>query len=136
MKLEAYVCECCGGHIDISSMTCPYCGAKYKKDIDDHIIRIETFRNPVETINSVFTIDRYRYEEFKNDPSFMNYVIKDMSQKIAERIIPLCEFQVAEDFNPDYFNEKIRIHSRCRVVVPMERSNSEEVLGYLNRRVK
>ena len=131
MNLETYVCACCGGQIDLKKMECPFCGAKYRRDIDDNIIRIETFRNPVEVIKGQFTMDKRDYLKHSRDVDFMRYVASELSHKIAERIVPLCEYEVAEDI----YNHTIKINTVCRVVRPEQRSNSEEILSEISRRV-
>ena len=47
--MDKYICSCCGGKINRITMTCEYCGTQYEEK-HDNLIRIETFRNPVETL--------------------------------------------------------------------------------------
>ena len=55
--MKAYKCECCGGEINRATMRCEYCGTQYKEDYDNGVIRIETFRNPVDHYTAMIKFD-------------------------------------------------------------------------------
>ena len=83
--MKKYVCECCGGQINPATMKCEYCGTQYKHDIEDHIIRIETYTNPVDTFRAAV---QYTDEESKIVPfeTVSEHAMRSLVGKLSECI--------------------------------------------------
>ena len=83
--MKKYVCECCGGQINPATMKCEYCGTQYKHDIEDHIIRFETYMNPVDTFRAEV---QYTDEELKFVPleTVSEHAMRSLAGKLSESI--------------------------------------------------
>lgn len=55
-ELKPLVCVSCGGHIDRSTMCCPYCGTQYEKKHNDIPISFVVERPGVHKIRAVVKI--------------------------------------------------------------------------------
>lgn len=89
--MEKYVCDCCGGSIDPSTLTCEYCGTKYKRDKSEYNsalyqpIRIETYHNPVNTYTACVDIDDY--DIFRYGPEYASKrAVEVLSNELAKSI--------------------------------------------------
>ncbi len=107
--MDKYICDCCGGQFDISTMKCPYCGTQYKKD-DDHIIRIETFRNPVKTFSACVEV---------TDKEGLDYALNVLSKELAKAIPSVME--VRTEYDPRSMTN--RVSGRIKVVQPVNVSD-------------
>lgn len=93
--MNNYICECCNGHIDPRTMTCEYCGTQYKREHDDSVIRIETYKNPIQVLKASASItDRMLREE---PQKASEYAIRAMASKFAEIIAPYMVVQTSYD---------------------------------------
>ena len=112
---KAYICDCCGGKVDPVTLTCEYCGTVYKKDIDDHFIRIETFTNPVVTLTSKINIgDMMSCGMSSDDISKM--VMNTMVRELSEVIAPYISLQMERDETTGY-----NVRGIVKVVLPVNK---------------
>ena len=90
--MEKYVCDCCGGTINPLTMTCEYCGTKYKREYDprddrSNIYRVETYQNPVRTYTARVDIDAYDVRT--NDPETISQIaVKELARELSKCIAP------------------------------------------------
>lgn len=113
-KIEKYVCQCCGGRIDRISMTCEYCGTRYKEAYAD-IIRIETFQNPIETLRAEVVLDRYELEALGSHAG--EYVRHRISERIADALADLTKYDCEFDMNSRFY----RVRGITKVVIPKDK---------------
>lgn len=121
--MDKYICECCGGKINPRTMKCEYCDTEYKREGDD-VIRIETFRNPVELFECAADIPR---EMILRDPNMASrYACNTIARKLAESVMPYMMFETCED----PLHHQTRLTGMIRVVIPKEESR-----GFDSRRI-
>lgn len=110
--MKNLTCTQCGGQIDRDRMTCPYCGTKYKLEYDDHVIRVETFQNPVKIYKSTIEIPEY---EISRAPEEMSkYVIDCLAHNLADAFKENMEIETV--YNPSEMVQKIS--ARVRIIEP------------------
>ena len=110
-----YTCQCCGGHIDPQTMTCEYCGTKYKKENND-VIRIETFHNPVQTFAAQVAMDPHILTELgpeKASEIAMNQLVHELSKCIAPMMEVYSEYRLDSRTHV--------VNGRIKVVQPIHR---------------
>jgi hypothetical protein len=113
--MKKLICECCGGIIDPVKMVCEYCGTHYQRDVNDQVIRIETFQNPVITLTANRIIDRdVLYTLGPKKASEL--VLESMAKELANSLIPFM--RVDSDFDPLYCEHKVR--STIKVIQPVD----------------
>lgn len=114
--MDKNICECCGGKINRATMTCEYCGTQYKEDlVNDAVIRIETFHNPVETLRaSVIVPDEQMRLMGANDAS--EWVVRQLAHKFSEHI---AKYMVLENrFEP--CERQHFVTATVKMVIPKE----------------
>lgn len=87
--MNKYICQCCGGRINPTTMKCEYCGTEYKKEADK-IIRIETFTNPVRTFSAKVAIPDNWFREFGVE-SVSKLAVEQLVKELSESIAPMME---------------------------------------------
>ena len=93
--MKKYVCECCGGQINPATMKCEYCGTQYKHDIENHVIRLETYINPVDTFRAEV---QYTDKELEFVPletvseHAMRSLVGKLSESIANNMVVQHEY--------------------------------------------
>lgn len=92
---DKYICTCCGGRIDPTTMRCEYCGTQYKEERGE-FIRIETFRSPVQTITARRNVGDELFQNWSAS-EVAEYVLKDMASELAHLIIPMMEVQTSRN---------------------------------------
>ena len=85
MTPNKYKCSCCGGNLNRATMTCEYCGTRYKEEYGN-VIRFETFQNPVRTLNSRIVLDEFAIKAQPKE--YSEHVIKALAREFAECIAP------------------------------------------------
>lgn len=115
---DKYICDCCGGHIDPKTMTCEYCGTQYREDlVNEHVFRIETYRNPVQTLAVKQSYPREFFD--MNAQEHARFAIESMARSFAEVIAPYMVVQKEDNF----CDRTIDIKGMIKVVVPKEGIN-------------
>ncbi len=112
--MEKYVCDCCGGTINPRTMTCEYCGTKYKRDDDwAKPIKIETYRNPVNTYTACVKIDRH---DVQNDPTTTSRIaVEELAHELAKSIAP----NMVVETQRDIYSGGYLVYGTVRVVKPI-----------------
>lgn len=114
MTSKALICDCCGGTINRATMRCEYCETEYdRKDIP--VAGIVEYRRPGEQhLRSTFSIDRRVLKE--EGAPLMEYCLRNMADKMAEQLMPFCEFDSM--YEPEY--DRIMLSARLKVIEPCE----------------
>ena len=87
--LTALICDCCGGQIDRTTLTCRSYGTQYRQKSNGLLEIIQSDR-PIRFINEAVIIPRFMVE---TDPDkAMEYSLHELAVKLAERILPLAEW--------------------------------------------
>ena len=121
--MDKYICECCNGKINPRTMKCEYCDTQYKREGGD-VIRIGTFRNPVELFKCAAEIPR---EMILRDPEMASrYACSTIARQLAESVMPYMLFETYYDPNL----QETRLTGMIRVVIP-----KEEGRGFDSRRI-
>lgn len=117
-----YVCECCGGKVNPVTLTCEYCGTKYKQDpVANNVFRIETFQAPVDKFACKVVMDQR--ELYALGPEKASEIaIHKIASQMAKGLIPMIKYNV--DYDPcsccyTYFGE-------IRVIRPINGGKVEE----------
>ena len=119
--MDMYKCKCCGGHIDRVTMTCEYCGTRYKEE-NNHIIKIETFQNPVETFSAQIVMDDELMRYSVDDAS--RIAIEQLSRELTKCVAPMMV--VDHYYDPLYMQHKIR--GTVKIVRPTSRTTLGEAI--------
>lgn len=108
MKIKPMICTQCGAPINRERMMCEYCGTKY--DVrDDPILRIETYQEPIVTLESVCGIDKRVVDSIGPDKASA-IICGKMAVEMADKLTALIDLKVQED---PYLNTIIA-HGRVR----------------------
>ena len=91
--MRRLVCESCGGQIDRDTLVCKHCGVAYKLDEYEMPIRIMEYSTKVETLSSCVRVPSYLVEAGMDAEQIMEMTIHQMAEQMANRIMPLMEFQ-------------------------------------------
>ena len=119
MNLKLYKCECCGGNINRATLKCEYCGTQYKDDQNDAIIRIETFRNPVDTYTAAV---RFCDEDIHTigPDKISEIAIKELTHKLSDCIAQ--NMVISHYYEPSSRSHSIR--GDIKVIRPVEGSSN------------
>ena len=115
--MEKLVCECCGGTINRSTMTCEFCGTQYKRSEYEHmpIMRVETYHNPVQTLKYGMDVtDMINYGLSSED--IAERAMKTMCNKLADQLAPYIKISQSEDYP---FN-RTKIVGELKLVQPIK----------------
>lgn len=112
MKIKPMICTQCGAPINRERMICEYCGTKYEVR-DDHILRIETYQEPIVTLESVCSIDKRVVDSVGPDKAAA-VICGKMAVEMADKLNAFIDLKVQED---PYLNTIIA-HGRVRVLPP------------------
>lgn len=107
MSDNVYVCECCGGKVNPATLTCEYCGTKYKRDSADRVPRlyVETFSNPVRTFSAVTLMDRndlHLLGPHEASKVAVNALTHELAQAIPSHML------VESEYDPEHMAYKVR----------------------------
>lgn len=122
IKGNKFICECCGGAINPRTYQCEYCGTQYKRDDDDQIIRIETFRSPVRTFAAEVVIDSYDIQTMGAETASA-IAVKSLTQKLAECIAPYMSME--QEYVIDRNIHKIR--GKVKIIEPHQGLRAEKM---------
>ena len=120
MFMEKLVCECCGGTINRSTMICEFCGTKYKRsEYEIQPIRIETYRNPVQTLR--YGVDISEMVEYGlSSAEISEIAMKEICDKLSEQIAPYIQLRTEEHLNVSSypFRRKV-INGELKLIQPI-----------------
>ena len=105
-------CPNCTGHVDPITLTCQSCGLHFKMKSDGTLVKVEVSDIKWIPIGECITIPGFYVEE--NPEQAMEMGLHQLAEKMAERILPLMEFQAMYDMK---YNDYV-IYSRLRVEEP------------------
>lgn len=112
-KLEKLQCTSCGGHIDRVTLTCQMCGMQYRLDDTMQPIRLEVSHCKLVNLGTSMAVPAYVLMG-KNTEDIMKYTLTELAHNMAEKILPLMEFQTEFDVaHNDYVT-----YARMRVAEP------------------
>lgn len=115
--MDKYICSCCGGKIDKSTMKCDYCGTQYKMENDNVVIRVETFQNPTRELICSRSFDRRDLELFRNQEHAFDTMVSHMAMEFAKDLMPYMDMEY--EFDP--VNLRYSLHARLKVVNPVNK---------------
>ena len=93
--MNKYICECCGGQINRTTLKCEYCGTEYKID-NDNFIRIETFRNPIDTYKAIITLSDEFISHVDNE-DLARMTMNNLTHKLASALANNIVLEVEQD---------------------------------------
>ena len=111
-ELKPYICKGCGGHIDRETLVCKSCGTAYRLDDDMIPVKLVTSNLEFVTIGGMAVMPK-EYLVGDTDKA-MEYTLREMARNMAEKILPLIEFQT--DY--DIAHNEYRTYGRIRVARP------------------
>lgn len=112
-ELKPMICECCGGHIDRTTLVCKMCGTAYRFDDDFKPVRIEVRKCDIKVVQGCVQLPR----EFVLDTDateMSKLTLTKMAHNMAEHILPLIEYQTEFDIEHNMYVT----YGRLRVVDP------------------
>ena len=112
--MDKYKCSCCGGNINRATMTCEYCGTRYKEE-QGNLLRVEMFQSPVQTLKSRFAINAKYFR--RNPQECAEYAIKQLARDFAECIAPYMDMECS--FDPA--TQLTVLGARIKVVEPINK---------------
>jgi len=116
MDNKAYICQCCGGTINRTTMKCEYCGTEYEK-IDDQIyLRIETFQNPVETLACQVGITNDEMMALGPEAA-SKLAMQSICRQLSECLMPFINMRVEHDPSAGIHH----LEGRLKIVRPVNR---------------
>lgn len=111
MDLRPHICKQCGGHIDLATMKCAYCGTTYS----DPALRNITFkvdRPGVQRIRTQITIPNDRMKQ--SPEAARDYALRELRNQLADGLLAFMKIDTAEDF----MNDAQIIRGEVRVLEP------------------
>lgn len=119
--MEKMVCECCGGVINRSTMTCEFCGTQYKKSEYEHmpIMRVETYNNPVNTLSYGIDITDM-VEHGLSSEDIAEIAMKTICNKLSEQITPYIKISQRASFSPEYPFRRIMVGGDLKLIQPIK----------------
>lgn len=115
--MQKYICDCCGGKIDLITLKCEYCGTQYKNEFDN-LIKIETFTNPVDTYKGRVIISRQTLKQM-GETVASEYVINTLTRELSKAIASNMVIELRNDIGLD-----AQIFDRTIKVIRPERIDS------------
>ena len=119
--MEKLVCECCGGIINRSTMTCEFCGTQYKKSEYEYIpiMRVETYHNPVRTLSYGMDITDM-IEHGLSSEDISEITMKTMCNKLPDQLAPYIKIRQEEGFSDTYPFNRTRITGELKLIQPIK----------------
>lgn len=111
-ELKPYICTGCGGHIDRETLVCRSCGTAYRLDDDMIPVRLVTSNLEFVTLGGMAILPK-EYLVCEPDKA-MEYTLHEMAKNMAEKILPLIEFQTEYDIA----HNEYKTYGRLRVAKP------------------
>lgn len=115
MNLTPYVCECCGGRINVARMQCEYCGTPYHDENLRHI-KIRQVRPGEHVIRAEVILD-LEHAAY-NPEGARDYTLAQLRQQIADGLLGYMKITTCENFSPMYYNRTEIIRGEVRVIDP------------------
>ena len=112
-ELKPMICECCGGHIDRTTLICKMCGTAYRLDDNFLPVRIEVRKGDIRVVESCIQLPR-EYVLCMDADEMSKLTLTKMAEQMAEKILPLIEYQTEFDMRQNMYVT----HGRLRVVDP------------------
>ena len=122
MSDNKYICECCGGKVNPDTLTCEYCGTKYKLDYyANNFLRRETFQAPVDKFTCEVVMDQR--ELYVLGPEKASEIaIHRIAEQMADGLIPMIKYNV--EYDPFCYCYKYR--GVIRAIRPINGGKVEE----------
>lgn len=116
MDLKPYICECCGGRIDLTKMKCEYCDTPYRNEsLKD--IRFIQVRPGEHTIRAEVAVN---YDDMKFDPEGVrNYTLHELRNQLADGLLDFMKIETSEGYDRGLFERTQIIRGEVRVVDPV-----------------
>lgn len=112
-KLEKLQCTSCGGRIDRVTLTCQMCGMQYRLNEDMQPVRVEVSHCKLVNLGTSMAVPAYVLKG-ENTEDLMKYTLSELAHNMAEKILPLMEFQT--EYRPEY--AEYVTYARMRVAEP------------------
>lgn len=110
--MKKYICDCCGGQINIASLICEYCGTRYQEE-NNKVIPIVFQRKPVNILENIVALpDDFIMEVGAEEAS--KIAIEELSKELAKGLIPYMD--IKRELDLCTMNTMFR--ARVRVVPP------------------
>ena len=84
MELKPYICQCCGGRINVAKMKCEYCDTQYEDPSLKRLV-IRTVRPGETTIRAEIAIDRWGLAH--NPEGARDYALHELRNQIADGLL-------------------------------------------------
>lgn len=110
MKVKKYECTQCGGNINPATMTCEYCGSKFKRDADDRPIFISKFDPKMDVLKAQVIIPNETVY-YMGAKEASQVAMHELVDKITESISQYLDILVETDLmhNTRILSGKLRI---------------------------
>lgn len=106
-------CPNCGGNINRSKMICEYCGTQFKRDVDQNVLRIETFNPKMEVLKGSVMLSEDEVYHIGADES-ARMATEILASKLAQAIAPFMEIR----YERDPRTLQYRVDGRVRILRP------------------
>ena len=114
--MKALTCPNCGGTINEARMICEYCGTRFESEFSNPIstqpLKIISVPSQTKTYQAMMFVPNYVVAEVGDDKRFKDYVINELSYKLAKSIAPEMDIEISDDIR----NNSQEIHARVRIV--------------------
>ena len=105
IKVKPLVCTNCGGHIDRSTMKCPFCDTQYHRQRDEVTVNYIVDRPGTHRLRATIRVDD---QMALHDPeAASNYVLNRLRHEIADGLLAYMKIETQKDFDP---------FSRCQII--------------------
>lgn len=114
--MKSLKCISCGAPVKMSPMyyddyyVCEYCGQRYKNE-NDRIIKVETYTNPVRTIECKECISQDVLEFYRPD-QISEIMMKSITRNLADSLAPFM--RIEQEYDPACM--KHTITARIRLI--------------------
>ena len=116
MDLRPYICEQCGGQIDLATMQCKFCGTEYYDKSLKHI----TVRQVCPGEATIAAEVRIDYDTMLRAPeAARNYALRELRNQIADGLLAYMKLETYDDFVIGFYSRKEIIRGTVRVIEPM-----------------
>ena len=98
LKVKPLVCTNCGGHIDRSTMKCPFCDTQYHRQRDEVTVNYIVDRPGTHRLRATIRVDD---QMVRHDPeAASNYVLNRLRHEIADGLLAYMKIETQQDFDP------------------------------------
>ena len=110
--MKKYICDCCGGQINIASLICEYCGTRYQEE-ENRIIPIVVQRKPINILENIVALpDDFIMGVGAEEAS--KIAIEELSKQLAKGLIPYMDIKRESDL----CTRQTKFRARVRVIPP------------------